>query len=54
MLQYQWQGFPSHGRGRRFNPCSAHQFSSEIGSCRQFVAERNQNSTTAIHGKSVE
>jgi hypothetical protein len=22
-----WRAFPSHGRGRRFNPCSAHQLS---------------------------
>jgi hypothetical protein len=37
----QWRVFPSHGRGRRFNPYSAHHFTGFLGSIRQLHTERN-------------
>jgi hypothetical protein len=42
MQCFQTQSFPSHGRGRRFNPYSAHHFSSTytavLGTNRQLSA----------------
>jgi hypothetical protein len=51
-----WRAFPSHGRGRRFNPYSAHQKSSGLlgfaanhqNSSRRFVTQRSANMTAQV------
>ena len=47
MLIINNQATPSHGRGHRFNPYSAHHFTgfseSQLGSCRQYQAEQSKS-----------